>query len=110
MNMKILLLLSLSLLLVSLAAQAQRIRQCASPELEYIRVQMSVSELNRFELPEKQIRYRSLKYSEVCEDRNEIVMDGLVFTLYILESEQNNFIDVYNGLDGSRMLYGPFER
>ena len=108
--MKILLLLSLSLLMISLAAQAQRIRQCASSELEYIRVQMSVSDLHRFELPEKTMRYRHLKYSEVCEDRNEIVMDGIVFTLYMLESEQDNFIDVYNGLNGSRMLYGPFER
>mgnify|MGYP007062143503 CR=1 FL=1 len=108
--MKTLLLLSLSFLLVSVAAQAQRTRQCSDPELEYIRKQMSVSDLSQFELPEKEIRYRNLKHSEICEDRNQIVMDGLRFTLYMLESEEANFIDVYNGLDGSSMVYGPFQR
>jgi hypothetical protein len=50
-----------------------------------------------------------LKHSEICEVRNELIMDGLAFTLYKPESDKKKYISVYNGLDGSSQLYGPFK-
>ena len=58
---------------------------------------------------EKNFPSGSLKHSEICEVRNELIMDGLAFTLYKPESDKKKYISVYNGLDGSSQLYGPFK-
>ncbi|KAF7780534.1 hypothetical protein PMAN_a1579 [Pseudoalteromonas marina] len=37
-------------------------------------------------------------------------MDGLAFTLYKPDGNNERFISVYNGLDASSKLYGPFKK
>ena len=89
-------------------ANAIRIVSCEKKDSEYIALKLSLGAFTPANEIEKTFLRGSLKFSEICEVRNEIIMDGLGFTLYKPEGSKQIFISVYNGLDGSSKLYGPF--
>lgn len=94
---------------VCFKASAIRVVSCDKQDAEYIATKHSSGALKHANEIEKVFSRGSLKHNEICEVRNEIIMDGLAFTLYKLENEEQIYISVYNGLDGSSKLYGPFK-
>jgi hypothetical protein len=51
------------------------------------------------------------EFEIICEAKNPIIMmDGLAFRLYKNTDNSSFFIGLYNGLDGSNQLHGPFDR
>jgi len=95
--------------IVCFQSNAIRVVSCEKEDADYIANKLASNALIEANKIEKSFPRGSLKYSEICEVRNEIIMDGLAFTLYKLESNKHKFISVYNGLDGSSKLYGPFK-
>ena len=93
---------------VCFKANAIRVVSCEKQDAEYIATKHSSGSLIQVNEIKKVFPRGSLKHNEICEVRNEIIMDGLAFTLYKLENEKHTYISVYNGLDGSSKLYGPF--
>ena len=89
-------------------ACAVRVITCDKPDSDYIAAKFSSGAFVQANEIEKNFPSGSLKHSEICEVRNELIMDGLAFTLYKPESDKKKYISVYNGLDGSSQLYGPF--
>lgn len=94
---------------VCFKVSAIRVVSCDKQDAEYITTKHSSGALKHTNEIEKVFPRGSLKHDEICEVRNEIIMDGLAFTLYKLENEEQRYISVYNGLDGSFKLYGPFK-
>ncbi|KAA1155314.1 hypothetical protein EU510_04195 [Pseudoalteromonas sp. FUC4] len=92
---------------VCFKAIAIRVVSCDKQDTEYIATKHSSGALIQANEIEKVFPRDSLKHNEICEVRNEIIMDGLAFTLYKLQSEEQRYISVYNGLDGNFKLYGP---
>ena len=100
----------LAIIFSSVEANAVRVVSCNEVDSEYIASKLSSGVLIEAHEIEKTFPRGSLKYSEICEVRNEIIMDGLAFTLYKPNTNNERFISVYNGLDGSSKLYGPFKK
>jgi len=96
-------------LLFCVEASAVRVVTCDKPDSNYIATKFSSGAFVQANEIEKAFPRGSLKYSETCEVRNELIMDGLAFTLYKPEGDKKKYISVYNGLDGSSQLYGPFK-
>ena len=100
----------LAIIFSSVEANAVRVVSCNEVDSEYIASKLSSGVLIEANEVEKTFPRGSLKYSEICEVRNEIIMDGLAFTLYKPDGNNERFIAVYNGLDGSSTIYGPFKK
>lgn len=81
---------------------------CEKLEADYITTKFVTGALIEANKIENGLPLSKLKPYEICEVRNEIIMDGLSFTLYKIEREKQRYISVYNGFDGSSILYGPF--
>lgn len=45
-----------------------------------------------------------------CELKDDVLMDGLSFTLYKKIKTKDLFVRVHNGFDGTSHLYGPFNK
>ncbi|MEP2650689.1 MAG: hypothetical protein ABJH06_01725 [Paraglaciecola sp.] len=88
---------------------AIRVVSCDKQDANYIATKHTSGAFIQANEIEKVFPRGSLKYNEICEVRNELIMDGLAFTLYKPEGNEHKFISVYNGLDGSSKLYGPFK-
>jgi hypothetical protein len=95
--------------IVCFQADAIRVVYCEKQDADYIANKLASNALIEANEVEKVFPRGSLKYSEFCDLRNEIIMDGLAFTLYKPESNEHKFISVYNGIDGSSKTYGPFK-
>lgn len=93
-----------------LKVNAIQIVPCEKQDSEYIALKVSSGAFIQANEIEEAFPRGSLKHSGVCEVRTEIMMDGLAFTLYKPEGNNQLFISVYNGLDGSAKLYGPFKK
>ena len=48
------------------------------------------------------------KFEGICDIKNIEMMDGLEYLLYKNTETGSYFIGLYNGLDGSNQLHGPF--
>ncbi|MEW6992572.1 hypothetical protein AADZ91_18060 [Colwelliaceae bacterium 6441] len=48
------------------------------------------------------------KFKTICEIRDKEMMDGLAYILYKNLETDSYFIGLYNGLDGSNQMHGPF--
>ena len=97
------------LLLSSYHSHAIRIVSCSDIDSKYILSILKSKKLEPSLAIERDFSRADLKGNEVCELRNEIMSDGLSFTLYKLKSEKVRYISVDNGFDGSYKTYGPFE-
>ncbi|WP_289032181.1 hypothetical protein [uncultured Paraglaciecola sp.] len=100
----------ITIAIFSFQASATRVVSCNEGDAEYITNQFSSGNLNPNNKIVKEFLRGSLSYNEICEVRNQIIMDGLGFTLYKPSNETVNYIAIYNGLDGSYVLYGPLTR
>ena len=105
-SLKIALLISFVL---SFNSYAIRIVTCAPNDAEYVRDKFQSGAFVEQNQSDNEFHRGTLKHSEICEVRNPIILDGLVFTLYKPFKESNKYILVHNGLDGSSKLYGPFK-
>ena len=99
---------ALLVMLCSFDAHAVRVRNCSGLEIEYIKQQFQSGALSEENISYREFKRGSLGITEMCELRNEFASDGLAFTLYKPKDESSNYILVYNGIDGSFKLYGPF--
>jgi hypothetical protein len=83
---------------------AMDINSCSDDDAKYIKQLFNSNKLNY-----KNISYVKFKIDPeiICVVKNELMMDGLSFTLYKAGYNQN-YISIYNGLDGSDKMYGPF--
>ena len=104
-SLKIALLLSFVL---PFHSNAIRVAACEANDAEYVRDKFQSGAFVKQNQADKEFPRGTLKHSEICEVRNLIIMDGLAFTLYKPSEENNKYILVHNGLDGSSQLYGPF--
>ena len=103
-----------------MGSHASSLSLCSDIEVDYIKSLFSSKKLE----PEFAIDYdfepnleqtfdtdteqNKPRMDKICELRNELISDGLSFTLF----KQNKllYIRVNNGFDGSYTMYGPFER
>lgn len=106
--MKISIPIILLAILCSFNAHAVRVCNCNDLEIEHIKQQFHSGVLNEENISDREFKRGSLGTAEMCELRNEFVSDGLAFTLYKPKGESLNYILVYNGINGSFKLYGPF--
>lgn len=49
-------------------------------------------------------------YQSICKIHNPEMMDGLSYLLYKDINSNAYFISLYNGLDGSYKMHGPFSK
>lgn len=116
--------LAIVLICISMGSHASSLSLCSDIEVDYIKSLFSSKKLE----PEFAIDYdfepnleqtfdtdtdtdteqNKPRMDKICELRNELISDGLSFTLF----KQNKllYIRVNNGFDGSYTMYGPFER
>lgn len=85
------------------------VASCEKQDSEYITAKHSSGELIQANETLTHFPRGSLNQNEICKVSNELMMDGLAFTLYKPETQKERYIAVYNGLDGSYKLYGPFK-
>ncbi len=52
----------------------------------------------------------AIKELRQCELKDDVMMDGLSFTLYKGTNSKVLFVRVHNGFDGTSKLYGPFNK
>ncbi len=50
------------------------------------------------------------EFEGICEIKHIEMMDGLAYLLYKNTETGSYFIGLYNGLDGSNQMHGPFIR
>lgn len=100
----------ITIAIFSSQVSASRVVSCNEDDAKYITNQFSSGNLNSNNKIVKEFPRGSLSYDEICEVRSQIIMDGLGFTLYKPSNEMVNYIAIYNGLDGSYILYGPLAR
>ncbi|MCU4676916.1 hypothetical protein N7931_14880 [Catenovulum sp. 2E275] len=105
---KILISVVLLVTFCSFNTQAMRLRNCCDLEIEYIKQQYQSGALIKKNISDREFERGSLRVAEMCDLRSELVSDGLAFTLFKPKGESSNYISVYNGIDGSFKLYGPF--
>ena len=95
---------------ICIKASAIDIVSCDKYDEEYIyRMHLSGALIQRNEI-DGHFPFNNYKHMESCTVGNQIIMDGLGFTLYKPDGDKSRFIAVYNGLDGSSILYGPFKK
>jgi hypothetical protein len=71
---------------VCFKASAIRVVSCDKQDAEYIAAKNSSGALKHSNEIEKVFPRGSLKHNEICEVRNEIIMDGLAFTMQLKKS------------------------
>lgn len=79
-------------------------KSCSENDAKYIKQLFNSNELNNENISD--VKFKIVPRF-ICVVRNELMMDGLLFTLY-KTGESQNFISIYNGLDGTDKMYGPF--
>jgi hypothetical protein len=104
--MKLIRILPLLSLLFSVNIFAVGFQTCSENDVNYIRQLFNSNELTDKNASNYMFKIDS-KY--ICVVKNELMMDGLSFTLY-KSGEDFNFVIIHNGLDDSFKMYGPFER
>ncbi|WP_149983419.1 hypothetical protein [Pseudoalteromonas rhizosphaerae] len=96
----------LILFLVTHYSVAEETEMCNNINEQFILSSIEQSEVSKpyspFEIAKE--------FEVICEVKNPIMMDGLAFQLYKNTVNSSFFIGLYNGLDGSNQLHGPFDR
>ena len=104
--MKIIRLLPLFITLFSVNLFAGGFQLCSENDVKYI-----YELFNSKELVDKNASNVMFKIdsNNICVVKNELMMDGLSFTLY-KGGDYYNYIAITNGLDDTFIMYGPFQR
>jgi hypothetical protein len=104
--MKLTRILPLLTILFSANLFAVGFQSCSESDVNYIHQLFNSNELT--DNNSSNIMFKiDPKY--ICVVKNQLMMDGLSFTLY-KGGEDFNFIAIINGLDDSLKMYGPFKR
>jgi hypothetical protein len=92
------------LLLIVPFANASQVDSCDEDNVALIRSKIEKSQssifYNPFELDKK--------FESICEIKIVEMMDGMSYRLYKNIESNSYFIGLYNGLDGSNQMHGPF--
>jgi hypothetical protein len=104
--MKLIRVLPLLSFLFSVNIFAVSFQTCSENDVNYVRQLFNSNELTDKNSSNYMFKIDS-KY--ICVFKNELMMDGLSFTLY-KGGEDFNFVIIHNGLDDSFKMYGPFKR
>ena len=92
------------LLVITPFTGASQIDACDNAETAFIHSKIEKSQNSisyvPFQLDEK--------FESLCEIKNIEKMDGLAYVLYKNTETDSYFIGLYNGLDGSNQMHGPF--
>ncbi|MBO9492429.1 hypothetical protein J7384_18855 [Endozoicomonas sp. G2_1] len=99
---------ALASLLLCSNVNANRVISCSERDVDFIYQKHTAGVLIPANEVVKSFPRGSLSYSEICEVRNQLIMDGLAFTLYKPKDQKQRYISVYNGFDGGSKIYGPF--
>ena len=102
--MKLMRILLLFTLIFSANIYAINFKSCSDDDANYIKHLFNSGELNDKNISDVKFK---IDPEYICVVKNELMMDGLSFTLY-KNGENHNYISIYNGLDGSGKMYGPF--
>jgi hypothetical protein len=102
--MKLMRILLLFTFIFSANICAADLKSCSENDANYIKVLFNSNELNNKNISDAKFK---IDPKFICVVKNELMMDGLSFTLY-KSGENQNYIFIYNGLDGSGKMYGPF--
>lgn len=99
-------------LLFALTSQsyAVDIAKCSSEDEVFIREIHAAKRLSNDALVAEAKDGFAIKDWLQCELKEEVMMDGLSFTLYKSIKSTDIFVDVHNGFDGTSKLYGVFNK
>jgi hypothetical protein len=102
---------TISLLYVLTAhSYAVDIVKCSPEEEEFVREIHAVKRLSNESLVAEADEGLAIKEWFQCELKDDVMMDGLSFTLYKGIKSKGLFVRVHNGFDGNSKLYGPFNK
>ncbi|GLX76682.1 hypothetical protein tinsulaeT_00220 [Thalassotalea insulae] len=98
--------LLLLLFLVANYSVATDVVSCDSGNEKFIRSSIGQSKVSKPYSPSELAK----EFELICEIKDPKMMDGLVFLLYKNSETGFYYIGLYNGLDGSNQMNGPFVR
>ena len=102
---------TISLLLALTAhSYAVDIVKCSPEEEEFVREIHAAKRLSNESLVAEADEGLAIKEWLQCELKDDVMMDGLSFTLYKGIKSKGLFVRVHNGFDGTSKLYGPFNK
>ena len=94
------------LFLCSANLQAE-VTNCSKSDFDFVKQTYVENKLSKNNLSDKVFK---ISEGQTCEIKNNLMMDGLSFTLYKLNNEKSEYIRVHNGLNGTSKTYGSFVR
>ncbi len=80
---------------------------CSKSDFDFVKNILAENKLNKNNLSDQVFKTSG---GQTCVIKNNLMLDGLSFTLYKLNDEKSEYIQVHNGLDGASKTYGPFVR
>ncbi|NMP31347.1 hypothetical protein HII17_07215 [Thalassotalea sp. M1531] len=94
------------LAIMALPFSASAIENCTESEEGLVR--------NKLDLSKNPTPYTPFKvaqhYQPICKIHTPEMMDGLSYLLYKDTNSNAYFVSIYNGLDGSYTMHGPFSK
>jgi len=96
--------LLLSIMVTSVSASELEI--CTEAEKSFVRNKLEISKNSKSYMPFE----LEQNYKGICKIHNPKMMDGLSYLLYKDTNSNAYFISLYNGLDGSYKMHGPFNK
>ncbi len=89
---------------------AADIVKCSPEEEDFVREIHAAKRLSNEALVAEADEGLAIKEWLQCELKDDVMMDGLSFTLYKENKSKSLFVRVHNGFDGTSKLYGPFNK
>ncbi|TLU61989.1 hypothetical protein FE810_13100 [Thalassotalea litorea] len=99
----------LALVLSPYIAMANASGACSESNFDFVMTKLNGNELADNGLTHEEFSKTDPKPSAVCEIKNDLMSDGLAFTVYKESADTQFYISVYNGVNGSVKYFGPFE-
>ncbi|TKB43722.1 hypothetical protein [Thalassotalea mangrovi] len=82
---------------------------CSESNFDFVMTKLNDNKLAGNGLTQEEFSKTIPNPSPVCEIKNDLMSDGLAFTVYKEGADSQLYISVYNGLNGSVKYFGPFE-
>jgi hypothetical protein len=89
---------------------AADIVKCSPEEEKFVREIHAAKRLSNESLVAEANEGLAIKEWLQCELKDDVMMDGLSFTLYKRTKSKVLFVRIYNNFDGTSKLYGPFNK
>ncbi len=89
---------------------AAEIVECSHEEEVFVREIHAAKRLSNESLVSEADEELAIKEWLQCEFKDDVMMDGLNFTLYKRINTKDLFVRVHNDFDGTSKLYGPFNK